>query len=134
MTKYRKGYKYQLAEDITYKTAIRPSYEATTEFITLRTNGLLIIRSGYASDGPSGLTIDTKSSITASFIHDALYELIRKGLIRPVERVTADVILAKLCIENGMWKWRACVWYKAVRKFADFAANPANKKKIYTAP
>ena len=134
MIKYRKGYKYQLAQNITYKTNIRPSYEATTEFISLRTNGILIIRSGYAWDGPSGLTIDTKSSITASCVHDALYELIRKGLIRPVERSTADVILAKLCIENGMWKWRAHAWYVAVSKFADFAADPANKKKIHTAP
>ena len=68
---YRKGYKYQLAEDFSQYVAIYPEKDIKTQFIHLAMDGRLTILSGYAWDGPSGPTIDTKSSIRGSLIHDA---------------------------------------------------------------
>lgn len=55
------GYKYQLAEDDWLQTNIIPPSPIDLQFITLDMTGRLGLRSGYASDGPSGPTIDTKS-------------------------------------------------------------------------
>ena len=134
MTKYRKGYKYQLPETITYRSKLLSKVEISTYYVDLTRTGVLTIRRGFAWDGASGLTIDSPSSITASAVHDALYYLIRQGLLPRHFRKAADEILRDLCIEKGMWKWRANAWYKAVRIGGKGAANPANKKKIYTAP
>ena len=60
--KYRKGYKYQIAEDDTVQTRIF-GYEIDIEFIALTLSGLLTTKSGYASDGCSGPMLDTKSAL-----------------------------------------------------------------------
>ena len=62
MIKYREGYKYQLVEDYTVKTSITPKQDvAKDEWIQLKMDGTLTIKDGYAWDGPSGPTIDTKN-------------------------------------------------------------------------
>ena len=61
--KYRKGYKYQIAEDDYVKTDIIPERRIVTQFITLDTDGMLGIKSGYASDGCSGPMLDTKPAL-----------------------------------------------------------------------
>ncbi len=70
----------------------------------------------------------------ASLVHDALYELIRKGYLRESDRNVADNELYERCIEDRMWKFRARAWLRAVRRFAGFAADPENKKKVKQAP
>ena len=132
--KYRSGYKYQLAEDYTTKIAILPSQDIQTEFIDLNLYGILTIKKGYAWDGPSGPTIDTKSFMRGSIIHDALYQLIRQERISMTLRKIADDELKKACLEDGMWSWRAWYAYKAVRSMAFYAANPENQKEVYEAP
>ena len=93
-----------------------------------------MVKSGYAYDGPSGPTIDTKSSMRGSLAHDALYQLIRQGYLPGIARIRADNFMHKCFIEDGMWRWRASSWRKAVSKFAVSAADPKNKKKVYEAP
>jgi hypothetical protein len=66
-------------------------------------------------------------------VHDALYELMRKRLLPGHKRIEADRELLKYCLAANMWKWRARAWYKAVRIGAGPAADPRNKKKVYTA-
>lgn len=130
---YRSGYKYQLAADYSMQIDIK-GFSILTEFISLSLEGVLFMRSGYASDGPSGLTFDTKSSMRGSFVHDALYQLLRQGLIPAKYRKYIDQLLRDICIEDGMWKWRAKAWYRAVRGFAGFAASTDNRKRVLTAP
>ena len=48
---YRKGYKYQLAEDFSQYVAIYPEKKIETQFIRLAMGGKLTILSGYAWDG-----------------------------------------------------------------------------------
>ena len=131
--KYRKGYKYQLAEDEVFIVPIhQPPIQ--TQFINL-IDGVLKIKSGYAWDGPSGPTIDTKNSMRGSLVHDALYQLMRqKHLGKDAYRGIADWELYEVLVADKMWKWRARGWYKGVRKCAGPAADPKNKKKVYEAP
>ena len=133
MIKYRKGYKYQLAEDYSHKTNVI-GYDIETEFIRLTLVGILFIRSGYAWDGPSGPTFDTKNSMRGSLVHDALYQLMRQGHIPQEFRLYADEILRDICVEDGMSEIRADLWEKAVNIFASAAANPENEKDVLTAP
>jgi hypothetical protein len=132
--RYQEGYKYQLAEDYGIQTAIIPRQAAITSFIELGITGFLIIKKGYAWDGPSGPTYDTASFMRGSLVHDAFYQLMREDYIGQIFREAADALLRDICIEDGMWPWRAQYIYKSVRKFAMAAANAENKREIITAP
>lgn len=132
--KYYDGYKYQLAEDYGIKVPIDVVAEVNHNFLRLTLNGELIIKAGYAWDGPSGPTIDTKSSMRASLVHDVLYQLMREELIGMHNRPIADELLYQLCLEDGMWKWRAWFWRREVKKFAGFAAMAENEAPAITAP
>ena len=92
-------------------------------WVVLKQNGLLVIRAGYAWDGASGPTIDSKSSMRASLVHDALYQLLRAGKLSPDARAAADKLLEDLCVADGMWRWRARLWWAAVRRWAGYAAK-----------
>ena len=132
--KYRKGYKYQLAEDEIFYTDIRCGVEIETQFITLNVDGVLTVKSGYAWDGPSGPTFDRKTNMRGSVAHDALYQLIRQKWLGEAWRENADDYIAECWIKDGMWKWLANSEKKALKKFAAFAADPTNVKKVYEAP
>ena len=132
---YNKGYKYQLKQTYTDVIEIKPNADIVTDYIKLDAAGNISIIKGYAWDGPSGPTIDTKDFMRGSLVHDALYQLMReKYLDHEVYRKTADDILRRICIEDGMCKIRAWYVYKAVRLFADPAADPANERPPVTAP
>lgn len=115
--KYWSGYKYQLAESYTCQTSVFPPNDIFTFFFTLLKDGTIKINEGYAWDGASGPTFDTKSSMRGSLIHDVLYQAMDLGLLNKVYKDTADNELRKICIEDGMWKIRANAWYQAVSEF-----------------
>jgi len=129
--KYTKGYKYQLYSDEQTQTGIIPAEPVFTKFIDLTATGLLIIRAGYAWDGCSGPTFDTENSMLGGLVHDALYQLLRLKLLPQSFRPHIDLLFKEVLIKEGMFKWRAHLWYLAVRKCAGFAADPKNRKKIY---
>ena len=131
--KYRKGYKYQLAEDFNIHTSIT-GYNVRCEFIRLTADGVLTIKKGYASDGPSGPTIDTLNFMRGSFVHDALYQLIRAGLIPGGCKDIADSMLYVLCLEDGMNAVRAYFVYRAVRWKGADALYPSSDNQIIVAP
>jgi len=124
--KYRDGYKYQLAEGYAVQTSIAPREHIATEYIILSTNGVLVINKGYAWDGPSGPTIDSKNFMRGSLVHDSLYQLMREGLLPEFWRDEADKELRRICIEDGMWKIRAWWVYRAVQ---DFGGSSAARRK-----
>jgi hypothetical protein len=95
---------------------------------------VLSLKAGYAWDGPSGPTFDTKTFMRGSLVHDALYGLLREGLLDKNYRLQADEILGRICRSDGMNLFR--VWYvvKAVKRFAGAAADPENRKAILYAP
>jgi hypothetical protein len=131
---YRAGYKYQLAEDYHTTIEIHPPAAVSNRYVRLMPDGQLTIRRDYAWDGPSGPTVDTPSFARGSLVHDALYQLIREGLIEPGHRKTADKILKRMCREDGMLSIRAWWVYNAVRLFGGPAADPANDHPVMRAP
>jgi len=120
--KYFDGYKYQLAFDYTVHCGIL-GYVKDTPFLSLDFDGVLTIKHGYAWDGASGVfTVQTKNTMRASLVHDALYQLMRLRLIMENERQHADKLFYKMLIEDGMFKFRAKYFYAAVCVFgAEYA-------------
>ena len=157
--KYRKGVKYPCAEDYTIEVSIR-GYLFEDKFLKLTVDGLLTIKEGYACDGPSGPAIDSPQLMGAAFVHDALYELFRRGMLPIKYRFEADMIFQKLAIEAGrvlaadfrksrkLWiftsfvamlyscwcRFRAWYCYSAVTLFAASAADPKNRRQIIVVP
>lgn len=132
-SKCKRYYKYRLEQTFEFQLIGIKDCFCKTSFIELTTEGRIIIKKDYAWDGASGPTIDTKSSMRASLVHDALYQLIRLKLLPFSYKVIADINFYNICIQDGMWKWRAKLWYKIITIFADYAAKP-KKRKILIAP
>jgi len=140
MITYHNGYKYQLIQDYQLNLAELHPEQATIwkaanivdDFIILK-QGIITVMRGYAWDGPSGPTIDTKDFMRGSLVHDALYQLIRDGkLDKNIYRIMADECLYRMCLQDGMMKIRALFVYYGVRVGGNVAANEA--KKTLTAP
>ncbi len=132
---YKKGYKYQLAEEYSTEIPIKPDNDIESEYIVLSNEGNIIIKKGYAWDGPSGPTIDTLNFMRGSLVHDALYQLMREEMLdNNTYRESADKLLQQMCKADGMNSIRAWWVYQGVRFGGNPASNPANKKSIVMAP
>ena len=133
--RYRADYKYQLANDYSLGISIKPKSNIDTDFISLDIQGNLLVKKGYAWDGPSGPIIDTDENMRASLVHDALYQLMRnEHLVSRTHRKAADQLFKDICKEDGISNLRASAYYKVLRRFGKPAASPQNKKKIHRAP
>jgi len=131
--KYKEGFKYQLAEDYEVDIGII-GYECDLKFIKLTLSGVLLIRNGYAWDGPSGPTFDTPDFMRGSLVHDALYQLMRLNVLSQAERNPADKLLRTICLEDGMPEFRADYVFAGVNGFGKRYADPKNKKVVIIAP
>ncbi|HNA84877.1 MAG TPA: DUF1353 domain-containing protein [Nitrospira sp.] len=120
--KYREGFKYQLAESYAIITPIT-GYQVEEEYFSLHETGVLTVRKGYAWDGASGPTYDTKSSLRPSLVHDVFCQMMRAGQIPFDLHGAVNHLFYELCIEDGMWAWRAWIWFKAVEMVR--AGDPA---------
>ena len=132
---YKEGYKYQLVRPYSLPVGIIPQRGGVnTDFLALSESGILTMRLGYCWDGASNIAVDTKSAMRPSLIHDAIYQLIRMGLISESCRALADRLLQQLCLEDGMNPLRAEAWYHAVDLFAAGCAQSGTERKIMEAP
>ena len=128
--KYRKGFKYQVAEDEYFITDIL-GYDIDLKFLQLTPDGMFLTRHGYAWDGPSGPAVDSDDFMRPSLGHDGLYQLMRLELLPRSLRKQIDKLMHKWCLEEEMLEFRADYCYAGVRAFADSAADPKNKRKVY---
>ena len=117
MIKYKRRniYKYTLYEDYHYALGIKFLQPIITKPIEINRKGIITIHKGYSWDGPSGPTIDTPNFMRGSLVHDALYQLMRAGLLSQSARELADKVLYSICREAGMSKLRALFVYYGVR-------------------
>ncbi|HUU41722.1 MAG TPA: DUF1353 domain-containing protein [Desulfatiglandales bacterium] len=122
--KKRRHYKYTLLANYQQQTELAPAQSISTPFISLDMDGLLIIKKGYAWDGPSGPTIDTANFMRGSLVHDALYQLMREKHLEQEHREYADRLLREICIEAGMSNARAWWVYQGVRIGGASSARP----------
>lgn len=96
--KYRKikRYKYELLDDFSIELGFNTGLCVKTEWIQLDGSFLRLNR-GYCWDGASGPAKDTDTFMLGSLVHDALYQLMRLGML-PIEyRLPADIELKRLC-------------------------------------
>lgn len=115
----RAGKKFHLDRDYRMKVAVKPECEIQTGLISLDRDGNLKLRCGFSWNGANA-TIDTKTILRGSMVHDALYDLMRKGLLDSSQwRETADIELARICREDGMRKSRIVILNFLVRKFGE---------------
>ena len=123
-SKVKKKYKYTTRATFTLPLDIDSEMIIThVPYISIF-QGRLSVHNGYAWDGLSGPTIDTKDSMVGSLVHDALYQLIREGYLDADWRAKVDGLLYRLLLDAGMPKWRASYMYWAVRKFGNRYAAP----------
>lgn len=131
--KYRAGYQYQLFEDEIIRTGIY-GRNIETDYMHLFANGAFIMRKGYAWDGPSGPTIDTKNSMRGALVHDAGYQLMREGLLPLEYKGYFDELFFNILREDGMSWLRATIWLRAVQGFGKGASLPENDRPVLEAP
>lgn len=137
--KWKSGYKYQLVEDVQFKIPIQPGMPIQCgPFIHLRADGLLTVKAGYAWDGCSGPTWDDATNMLAGLIHDALYQLMRNGML-PIDvfKPMADQLLYDIMVSEAerlgkvmcIYKPRAWMYKLAVEKFGGLALK--NPKQVF---
>lgn len=139
---YKGGYKYQLQEDylhyfpVPFPTRLEHKVQTKYLSVTLFMNyASILISKGYAWDGPSGPTFDTKNFMRGSLVHDAMYQLIRlEKLDKNVYRKYADQELYRICREDGMNWFRANIVYYGLRIGGNPAARKRGENKLHTAP
>ena len=119
-----KGYKYLLVDSVSVEIGSKFAGRTAENKYIILVNNCLLIKEGYAWDGPSGPTVDTQSFMRGSLAHDALYQLMREGSLAPSSREASDVVLRDVCLQDGMSKFRAWYVYKAVRYFARRSSLP----------
>lgn len=106
----RGKYKYELTETAcALATGIGTGKPVHNNYIYLYASGWLCVCATYAWDGPSGPTIDTPNFMRGSLFHDALYQLMREGLLPQSCRKAADELLRVHCREDGM-PWLRAYW------------------------
>lgn len=124
--KIRKGkYKYELTKEWSCQTDFL-DFKFSHSYFSLDKRGALTIKSGYAWDGPSGPTIDTKPFVAASLSHDALYQALREieGLYSSHRRKLSDGLLKRHCRHFGMSRARSSIAYFFVRRFGGIFSKP----------
>lgn len=129
-----RGWKYSTESvfEINIEKRLDDSVVSSGGYIMLSKYGVMCIKKGYAWDGPSGPAIDTYDFMRASLVHDALYQLIREGMVPRSWRKHADVMMRKMCIEDGMSRTRAWLSYRAVRTFGESALKQEKPRHAVT--
>ena len=147
------GYKYQLIEEWECTFILKSSsfsiskgVSRSLKFLEFRvvedseensddnSHYKLVVRHEYAWDGLSYFW-DSSSSMRGSLVHDALYQLMRESVLSTTkDRPTADKILRDLCVQDGMWEFKAWLIYVGVRIFGERYASPSEAKKVYESP
>ena len=131
---YKAGYKYQLQQAYARVIPVVPAELVCTTYLTLTTAGILKIEAGYAWDGPSGPTIDSKNFMRGSLVHDALYQLIRLGKLPFETKQIADELLHAMCLEDGMSCSRASWVLLGVRLGGGASLLPEAEPEVLSAP
>ena len=131
---YFSGVKYVLAEDAWFLTPFR-GYAGGTSFVNIYPDGWMHIRAGWAWDGASGPTINTKSSMRGSLAHDGVALLMRQGVLpHDTTWEPNDCMLERICVEDKMWPWRARLWRKVLGLVKGSYGDPKNKRVSKVAP
>ena len=124
--------KYQvMVRPFVIQIPVFPIEDIRIPFVSLTKDGLLTVEPGFVWDGASGPTVDTANSMKGSLVHDALYALMRAGMLALTWRPVADMLLAHICMQEGMDHVRADLWQWATNRFAEGAAKSKEKPLVH---
>lgn len=124
------GYKYQILDTYEVGTQIYPTNDIICKYMSLSTNGILLIQNGYAWDGVTGLFYTPKKALIGSLIHDTLYQLIRLGYLHDTDRIECDKELERQCCQDGLHPVLCRVLYYIVRIFGGRYARVSTDPEI----
>jgi hypothetical protein len=65
-----------------------------------------------------------------SLIHDVLYQAMREGQLPSRYRKIADEELLRMCLADGMNRFRAWYVFKSLRAFGGRAIKPRKKSEL----
>jgi hypothetical protein len=126
-------YKYRLTEDYQFELPgdyPKPKYPLfADDWVRISVHGhILFYDEGYAWDGSSGPTIDSKKCQLAGLIHDGGYQMLREGVYgsytdKEEAREYFDNLYRDMCMAGGMGRRRAWLRWKGLRFFGRRAAN-----------
>lgn len=122
--KNRRHYKYTLVNDYVVQVDVYPEQGIKTDYASLSVSGELEIKAGYSWDGGSGPAVDTNNFMRATVVHDCLYQFLRESLLPLWMRELCDLVMRKMCREDGMSEIRAWWIYRGVRSGGGNAAKP----------
>lgn len=128
---YKSGYKYQLRKNASIRINLQFIKHLDIPFITY-INGVLIAKFGYAWDGPSGPTVDTKNFMRGSLFHDVFFQLIREGYLSDSYYELANILLYRICEIDKMSLLRRSYVYEGVDLFGEIWNK--SKDVIITVP
>jgi hypothetical protein len=133
--RYIKGIKYWVVEDVIPVQTPVIGVTIIDRFFRLDPDGMLSIFAGFAWDGPSGWTFDTKDSMGPSAVHDVFCICMRDGRLSYDQwQDIVNEFFRKQCLEDGMPEWRADTWHWFVE--AGDAGNPEQgpDRRVLEAP
>jgi hypothetical protein len=133
---FKIGNAYQLQdEEYSLIVDIAPIADIHTPLVSLVREGdkaRLTIRRFFCWDGCSGPTIDDDTNMRGCMIHDALYYLLRMGMLDLGWRYAVDRELYKAMLQDCAPRFRATYYQWAVNEFALKAA--VTPRQLYVAP
>ena len=124
---FRIGFKSVVAEDYSVQTEVYPPEDIHTKNITLLSNGILTLHSGFPWDN-STFAIDTRRSRRGSAIHDALLRLCNRPLclLSWDFKPAIDREYYKALLTDGFPRRWAKIRYKAVQKGSGHSKETAH--------
>jgi len=132
--KYKAGYRYQVVED--YHHEIRLPVKGLVQcgpFLECDRSGLLV-KTGYASDGPTNAP-HVKGAMRATIgAHDPLYQLIRAGILPMSFRPLADEEMLCVSVEDRMNAVLASAFFLGVRAFGEKYAEKESINPVIISP
>jgi hypothetical protein len=135
------GYKYTLAKDYSVPLYGFHGVSFAATHFSVEEDGVLTVKAGYAWDGASGPTWDTRDTLTPTLVHDALYQAIRTGMLPEDRRFDVDLEFYRLMRErtsSALGHFRAFYFFAGVRLFGWLAIRPHKygeaQDNILTAP
>jgi len=117
--------------DYDIQTDICPPKDLIFEFMELSATGKLLIKKGYTWDGATGFLIMPKCLLRGSLVHDTFYQLMRLGVLdSSTNRILADRILKKICLEDGALKILSSLIYLGVRLLGKLLLYKESKEVV----
>ncbi len=127
--RYKSGYRYVSQEAVLVDIGSDLHAPLNAPFASIAAERLCVM-SRYAWDGASFTPFKwfgtAKPLLTPSLVHDALYQLIREGLLDRQYRAAADRLFREMLLARGVWRVVAWAAYWSVRVFGNFAVRKTN--------